>query len=196
MAKKSIDTLENIVLIGGSAGSLTILLQALPKLNTTISIPIVIILHRKPSNNPALASLLATKTPLPVKEIEEKEPIRRGIIYTAPADYHLLFERDHVFSLDFSEKVNFSRPSIDVAFESAAEVFGASLTCILLSGASADGVEGLKAVKKQGGTIAVQDPATADMPFMPQQALLAMKVDMVINADTLGNYINKLGKKD
>lgn len=183
-----------IVLIGGSAGSLKVLLQALPRLDARLSIPIVIILHRKPTNYPALATLLDTKTALPVKEVEEKEPIRPGTIYTAPADYHLLFEKDHVFSLDFSEKVNFSRPSIDVAFESAAEIYGPSLTCILLSGASSDGVAGLKTVKKYGGTIAVQDPSTAEVPYMPQQALSSLNVDAVINADTLASHINKLQK--
>lgn len=181
-----------IVLIGGSAGSLNVLLQVLPQLHVNLTIPIVIILHRRPSSHPALALLFGTKTTLPVKEIEDKEPIQPGTIYTAPADYHLLFEKDHIFSLDFSEKVNFSRPSIDVAFESAAEVFGPSLTCILLSGASADGVEGLKTAQQYGGTIAVQDPATAEVPYMPQQALSSLNIDAVVNANTLAGYINKL----
>lgn len=192
MEEKSVKAVDKIVLIGGSAGSLPVLLQALPQLDATLSLTIVIILHRKPTNNPALATLLATKTVLPVKEVEEKEIIQPGTIYTAPADYHLLFEKDHIFSLDFSEKVNFSRPSIDVAFASAAEVFGSSLTGILLSGASADGVEGLKAVKQYGGTIAVQDPATAEVPYMPQQALSSLNVDAIVNANTLAGYINRL----
>lgn len=183
---------RKIVLIGGSAGSLNVLLELLPELHSDLSLPIVIVLHRKYATDSALEILFASKTNLPVREVAEKEPISAGVIYTAPADYHVLFEQDGTFSLDFSEKVNFSRPSIDVAFESAAEVYGPSLVCILLSGASADGVKGMKIAKEQGAILAVQDPTTAEVPFMPEQALLHINIDSVIPAGALGEYINSL----
>ncbi|RYD73665.1 MAG: chemotaxis protein CheB, partial [Sphingobacteriales bacterium] len=115
-----------------------------------------------------------------------------GTVYIAPADYHLLLEQNETFSLDYSEKVNYSRPSIDVTFQSAAEVFKNGLVCILLSGSNADGVEGLKAANNSGGLVVVQNPDTAIMPYMPQQALNSLKNSVVLNAFDMANFINKL----
>lgn len=166
-------TTENkLVVIGGSAGSLDVLLHVLPLLKANLAAAIIIVVHRKGSVQSQLTELLASKTSLRVKEAEEKEPIEDGVIYLAPADYHLLVENDRTLSLDYSEKINYSRPSIDITFECAAEVYGASVVAVLLSGANADGVEGLKAVVRHKGTAAVQDPETADVAYMPQQALL------------------------
>lgn len=141
---KNCDTL----IIGGSAGSLDVLLKVLPFIRTDITFAIIIVLHRKPTADGLLAGLLSSKTALLVKEVEEKENIVPGIVYIAPSDYHLLIEKDHTFSLDNSEKVNYSRPSIDVTFKSAAEVYKNNLVCFLLSGSNADGVDGLKEVKQ------------------------------------------------
>nr|WP_315824569.1 chemotaxis protein CheB [Paraflavitalea speifideiaquila] len=113
-------------------------------------------------------------------------------IYIAPTDYHLLLEKDRSFSLDVSEKVNYSRPSIDTTFESAAEVYGPSLLGILLSGANADGVEGMKRIKSLGGTCLVQDPETADVDYMPRKALQQVKVDIILPAHEIADYINSL----
>src|ERR1043165_7453052 len=152
---------DKLVLIGGSAGSIDVLLRTLPALHTAINLTIVIVLHRKAGVEQTLVELLSSKTRLHVKEAEEKEKILPNTIYLAPPDYHLLFEKDHTSSLDYSEKLNYSRPSIDVSFESAAYVFGPSLVCIFLSGASADGAEGLKTVRQSGGVTIIQDPSTA-----------------------------------
>jgi two-component system chemotaxis response regulator CheB len=108
-----------------------------------------------------------------------------GVIYLAPADYHVLIERDHTITLDDSEKINFSRPSIDVTFESAAEIYGSSLLCMLLSGANADGVSGLQAARKKGAYIIVQDPATAEVSYMPRQAVENVSVDLLLNEKNL-----------
>lgn len=192
MAKDKIVNPGKLLLIGGSAGSIEVILNALTGIRETLSFPIVIVLHRKSSSDSALSELFATRTKIPVKEASDKENIRAGHIYVAPADYHLLFEKDHTFSLDFSEKVNFSRPSIDVSFESAADAYGSGLTCLLLSGANADGVEGLRAVKENNGFLAVQNPELAESPFMPQNALLKNDIDLVLDPGAMAGFINQL----
>src|SRR5690606_15964808 len=117
-----------------------------------------------------LAELFSNKTSIPVKEIDEKEQIKRGMIYIAPPDYHTLIEKDKTFSLDFSEKVNYSRPGIDVTFQTAAEAYGQGAAAILLSGANADGTSGLDTIKAFGGITIVQSPQTAEVDFMPSYA--------------------------
>lgn len=180
------------LIIGGSAGSLDALLKMLPDLSAALPFPTILVLHRKPGKDNILTDLLAAKTSLNVKEIEEKETLMPATLYIAPPNYHLLIENDRSFSLDASEKVNFSRPSIDVTFESAAEVFGENLACLLLSGANSDGTFGLKAVKENGGTVLVQDPSSAVVNFMPQYALDHVTVDAVLNPSQMADYINKM----
>ncbi|MBS1690279.1 MAG: chemotaxis protein CheB [Bacteroidetes bacterium] len=191
MAEDSINKYQLIV-IGGSAGSLDVLLHVIPKLKADFHIPIVLVLHRMNSYDSTLTELIATKTVLKVKEVEDKEPQKEGYIYIAPADYHLLIEKDRMFSLDFSEKVNFSRPSIDITFASAADAFGEKAVCILLSGANADGVDGMQAIKNAGGLVVVQDPKTAEVSFMPAQAILNVEVDKILKIDEMAGFINSL----
>lgn len=181
-----------MLIIGGSAGSLDVILKLLPDLRLDLSFPIIVVLHRKKSSDSVLANIFASKTPLTVKEAEEKDTIAPGCIYIAPADYHLLIEKDYTLSFDFSEKVNFSRPSIDVTFETAAEAYQSELAGLLLSGASGDGTEGLKAVKAYGGTVWVQNPLTAQVAYMPAQAIAGVEVDLIIDPDEIANYINTL----
>jgi len=175
-----------LLIIGGSAGSLNMSLRILRLLKRTMNVAVIIVFHRKKSEEATLIDLLSTRTELNVKEAEDKDEIMGGTVYVAPADYHLLIEKDRTLSLDFSEKVNFSRPSIDVAIESASEVFGASLACVLLSGANADGVAGLAMAKRAGARIIVQDPASAEFPIMPQHAVSTVTVDFLINENNLG----------
>jgi two-component system chemotaxis response regulator CheB len=136
-----------------------------------------------------LIDILSNRTDFLVKEAEDKEEILPQVIYIAPADYHLLIERDRTFSLDDSERVNYSRPSIDVTFQSGAEVYGDRAIALLLSGASEDGVEGLLSIRKNGGLVAVQDPASALVAWMPQQALDKMPVDVLLNPDNLDAFM-------
>ena len=192
MEENYVSEIKHLLVIGGSAGSLEVLLQILPGIGKHLNIAIIIVLHRRSTNDSALQALLATKTNWKIKEAEEKEMIAPERIYIAPPDYHLLIENDHTFSLDDSEKVNYSRPSIDVTFECAAAVYGGKVTGLLLSGANADGVEGLKQIKKNGGSVAVQDPDDAEIPFMPQQALLHIQVDHVLKNNVIANFINNL----
>ncbi len=180
------------LVIGGSAGSLDVLLNVLPYIHPGIGFPIIIVVHRKQGSDFLLIDLLKGKTSLQVKEIEEKEPALAGFIYIAPSDYHLLIEKEHTFSLDYSEKVNYSRPSIDVTFQSAAEVYGKKLACLLLSGSNADGVNGLKVVKFYGGEALVQDPATASVSYMPASAIAQLPVDHVLKIEEIATYINSI----
>lgn len=189
MEEDQINSLERIVVIGGSAGSLEVILQLFPKLPHIDSVAIVLILHRRNTDDNVLEELLRMKSTLRIIEIEDKTPIQTGHVYVAPADYHLLFETNLLFSLDVSEKVHYSRPSIDVGFESAADVFGSRLTAILLSGANSDGTDGLIAVKRNGGTVIVQSPETAEVPFMPDYALKHITADKVVSPDEMAGFI-------
>jgi two-component system, chemotaxis family, protein-glutamate methylesterase/glutaminase len=192
MEKERISSQTEILLIGGSAGSLDVLLQFLPQLKSTISFAIVIVLHRKGDAESMLTELLQSRSPIPVREIEDKEKILPSVIYLAPGNYHVLVEKEKYFSLDVSEKVNFSRPSIDVSFETAAEVYGANTTGLLLSGANADGTEGLKRIKEVGGKVLIQQPSSAEVSYMPEQALREIEADAVLHTEEIAAYVNGL----
>lgn len=183
------------IIIGGSAGSLDVLLKVFPSLSTLITFPIIIVLHRKAGADSLLTALLSSKTKLIVKEVEEKETISPGLIYLAPSDYHLLIENNRTFSLDSSEKINYSRPSIDVTFQSAAEVYKANLVCLLLSGANTDGAAGLQFVKKYGGQALIQNPESAAVSYMPAYAEGSVAIDKVLQVEEMGEYINDLSRK-
>ena len=181
-----------LIIIGGSAGSLQVIFKLFTGMKDHYPIPVVIIIHRNQAVEALLEELLSAKTGLPVKEIEEKEQPQPGWLYLCPPDYHLLFEKDESFTLDYSEKVNFSRPSIDVVFQSAADVYGSSLVCILLSGANSDGAEGLAYVRSRKGITIVQDPGEAEVSYMPQQALLRDKADHVLTTIEIRSFIESL----
>jgi len=180
------------LVIGGSAGSLTRVLQLLPFFTTGLNIAIVLVFHRRETDDSSLVELLSRRSKLQVKEADEKETIQPGTIYVAPTDYHLLIEKDNTFSLDYSEKVNYCRPSIDVTFESAADALQKSLVALLLSGANDDGTRGLMAVKEAGGIVVIQDPLTAEVAYMPQYALNRVKADLILQDDSPQEFISLL----
>jgi two-component system chemotaxis response regulator CheB len=184
--------LPKLMVIGGSAGSLDVLLKLLPSLDNSWPLAMIIVLHRKNDNDSLLPQLLAAKTTLSVKEVEEKDVLMPGVIYITPSDYHLLVEPDGSLTLDDSEKVNYSRPSIDVTFTSAAEVFGSDLYCLLLSGANMDGADGLIAARELGAFTAVQDPEEAEVSFMPRHALNISSVDRVLTMREMIEFVNSL----
>lgn len=192
MEKDSLKQAVELLVIAGSAGSLDVILRTLPRITSTLNFPVIIILHRKASYDSSLADLLKSRTTLRVVEAEEKDRLENGVIYLAPADYHLLIENDHTLSLDYSEKIQYSRPCIDVTMESAADVFKDKLAAILLSGANSDGSRGLKIIKQAGGITAVQNPATAEVSFMPNQALQTVEIDYILEIDEIAYFINKL----
>ena len=188
-------TNTGLIVIGGSAGSLDVIFDIVPAISPSLISPLVIVLHRKQSNRSPLAGVLQVRTKLRVKEADEKEEILPGHIYLAPSDYHLLIENDRTFSLDRSEKINYSRPAIDATFETAAEAYGGGLAAILLSGANADGMKGLIAVKKLGGITAAQDPGTARSPYMPQKAIRANAAAHILKPTEIADFINRISGK-
>ncbi|GAA4735893.1 chemotaxis protein CheB [Flavisolibacter ginsenosidimutans] len=181
-----------MIVMGGSAGSLDAILKIVPVLPVRSSTSFLIVIHRKNEPDSLLTELLSARTIMPVKEVEDKEPILPNHLYVAPPDYHLLMENQHWFSLDSSEKIHYSRPSIDVTFESVAETFGPACVGILLSGANADGAEGLKKIKGRKGLTVVQDPATADVQYMPQAAIDLFAVDKVLAPGAIAGLIGTL----
>ncbi|KFC22309.1 chemotaxis protein CheB [Epilithonimonas lactis] len=184
--------ITDLVVIGGSAGSLQVILTMVKNLNGDLNFPIVLILHRKAQAESILPRLLQQFSLIDVLEIEDKTEIKNNKIYIVPSDYHLLFEDKNTVSLDGSEKMNYSRPSIDVTFRSAAEIFGQSVVGVLLSGANSDGVEGLKYIKKNHGKVWIQDPETADVDYMPRQAVQNVEYDLIVKPDDLAKRINQL----
>lgn len=191
MEKNQLTNRPQAIIIGGSAGSLEVLLQILPRLIVPVAFSIVIVLHRKAGDDTLLENLIAVKSTVPLKEVEDKTPLLPGFIYIAPSDYHLLFEKNHELALDASEKINFSRPSIDVAFESVADIFGADLVGILLSGANSDGTAGLIAIQNAGGIAVVQKPETAEMAYMPRNAIENLTPDYILTIDEILAFINR-----
>ncbi|MER3434584.1 MAG: chemotaxis protein CheB [Leptolyngbya sp. ERB_1_1] len=168
-----------MVVIGTSLGGLSalrIMLQALPG---QFPAPIAIVQHRDRKSGEALSRTLQQESRLPILDVEDKEPIRPGCIYLAPADYHLLVEPEQ-FSLSIDPPVAYAKPSIDVLFESAAEIYQSKTIGVVLTGANQDGAEGLAKIKARGGFTIVQDPRTAECPSMPEAALAKSVVDRVL----------------
>lgn len=181
-----------LIVIGGSAGSLQVIMEMIKNLDDNLGFPIVLVVHRKAQSTSILPTLLQQFTTMQVLEVEDKTEIENGKIYIVPADYHMLFEDTDKVSLEGSEKMNYSRPSIDVTFKSAAETFGDSVIGILLSGANADGVEGLGYMKKNKGQVWIQDPETAEVDYMPRQAAQQIDYDLLFEPKNLAECINKL----
>jgi two-component system chemotaxis response regulator CheB len=185
---------EHLIIIGGSAGSLPVLLEIVESLPAGFTIPLVIVLHRLKNVNSDMDKILAdAQQHMKIREPEDKEPIRQKHIYLAPQNYHLLIEMEQTFSLDYSELVHFSRPAIDVSFESAAKVFGKNLTAILLSGANQDGAAGVAAVAAAGGKVIVQDPATSEYPAMPRAAIEKTNDILILQPVEIVSYLKNMG---
>jgi two-component system chemotaxis response regulator CheB len=179
------------VVIGGSSGGLEALQEVLAPLPPGFGLPIIVVLHREPTSRELLAHLLARHCRLAVKEVDEKEPIQPGVVYIAPANYHLLVELDRTLSLSVDPRVCYARPSIDVLFETAADAYRSSLVGILLTGANRDGTDGLRRIKTWGGLTAVQDPTSAKAAVMPHSAIQARVVDHVLSlADIAALLVN------
>ena len=181
------------IVIGGSAGALEALSLLLPGLPADMTIPIVVVLHlprRRPS---LLAGLLGRGLGRPVREPEDKEPFAPSVVYVAPPDYHLLVDKGPSFALSVDEPVNFSRPSIDVLFQSAADVLGRRLMAILLSGANADGALGMKAILAASGLAIIQAPEQSPCPAMPAAAIFLCPGARVLPVEAIRDCLHGLG---
>jgi two-component system, chemotaxis family, protein-glutamate methylesterase/glutaminase len=181
-----------VIVIGGSAGALEALLVLLPALPSSLAIPIVVALHVAPNHPSLLPALLGRACARPVHEVEDKLPLSPGAIYVAPPNYHVLLERDRTLALSVDAPVQFSRPSIDVLFESAADAFGRAVAGVVLSGANDDGARGLRGIVDAGGLAAVQDPATAGHAEMPAAAARAASHAQVLSIEGLTRWCSSL----
>jgi two-component system, chemotaxis family, protein-glutamate methylesterase/glutaminase len=181
-----------LVVVGGSAGAVEILQRLTSKLTTSFSPAMVVVLHMPPDSRGVLHELLAAPSRPRMKVAEDKEPVVPGTVYFATAGYHLLVEGDGTFALSLDDLVHFSRPSIDVLFETAAEAYGDRVLGVILSGANADGAEGLRAIVDTGGAAVIQAPATADVPTMPEAALKACRESYVADPAAIAQLLASL----
>lgn len=192
MASRPTSVPPEVIVVGGSAGALDALSILLADLPDEFAVPIVIVLHLPRQKPSTLSEVLAAKLGRPVREPLDKEPVSASMIYVAPPDYHLLINRGMTFAFSVDEPVNFSLPSIDVLFESAARSLGGGVIGVLLSGANADGAHGLKAIEDAGGTALVQAPQDASMPAMPNAAIALCKRAGVLPAAEMRAYLIRL----
>lgn len=180
------------IVIGTSAGGLYAVSDLLEQLPPGYSIPIIVVQHRSKDPRDLLEEVLQNKCRIKIKQADEKEKIEAGKVYIAPPDYHLLIESDQTFSLSADELVRYSRPSIDVLFETAASAFKETLIGIILTGANNDGSAGMIAVKKYGGLTIAQDPEEAMFPFMPKASIEAKAVDHIWKISAIQNFLLKI----
>ena len=187
------------IVIGASSGGVEALSVLLPSLPARLRLPVFVVLHLPPDRPSRLADIFSRKCAVPVREAEDKLPVEAGTVYFAPPDYHLLLDVGPTLALSADEAVNYSRPSIDVLFESVAAEYGATavgcllesardiyghrLLAMLLTGASHDGAAGIHAIRFAGGCAVVQRPDTAQAPLMPESALKRGPVDFVMTLE-------------
>ncbi len=182
---------DQIVAIGASAGGITALHKILPAF-TSKKIAVLVVIHLPPEGPNLIPSLFGPECSFKVKEAESGETIEGGTIYIAPPDYHLSAEPTGTLSLSNEEEVNFSRPAIDVLFESVAFAYKKSAMGILLTGANHDGAKGLKTISRMGGKTVVQSPDDAEYPVMPESAMKIMKPDGIFGLQDMAAFIRGL----
>ena len=187
-------TSAEAVVIGASAGALEALSLILPTLPADFGLPIFVVVHVPPDKRSILADLFRARCAIDVQEAEDKEPIVASTAYFAPADYHLLVEPDKSLSLSNDEPVFFSRPSIDVLFESAADAYGPGLIGVVLSGANQDGAKGLAAVVQAGGVALVQSPQSAYASAMPEAAIAKCPSAQIMSLHEISVYLQGVRK--
>ncbi len=186
------------MVIGVSAGGFNALPVLLTRLPEHWPIPVIVVQHRMASPDNYMITAFDRNCALLVKEADEKEKITPGTVYIAPADYHLLVEKNRTFSLSVDEHVRYSRPSIDVLFETAADAYEDGLIGIVLTGANADGSEGIIKIKAHGGVTIAQNPDTAEVEMMPLSAIATKSVDFVLALEDIAPFLMDLleGKHD
>jgi two-component system, chemotaxis family, protein-glutamate methylesterase/glutaminase len=180
---------RSALVLGASAGAVEALGLLLPVVAEASRIPVVVVVHLPPNRPSLLPALFATRCAARVREPEDKQPVSAGSIWFAPSNYHLLVERDRTFSLSVDDPVNFSRPSIDVLFESAADCFGSELCGIVLTGANDDAAYGASLIRHAGGLVIVQDPATAEAPQMPNAAVSRANPQIIASLREIADLI-------
>ena len=181
----------DLVVVGTSWGGLAALRTLVGALPKSFQMAITLVQHRHKDSDHLLCTLVQERTPLKVHEIEDKMPLECGSVYIAPPDYHTLVEPGH-FSLSTEGPVRYSRPSIDVTFLTAADSYAHRTVGVVLTGANADGSEGLRRIFDRGGLALIQDPATAESTLMPSAAVKAVPRARVMQIEEMANFIASL----
>lgn len=189
-----VNSVEAIVL-GASAGGLNAMIGLFSKLPADLPVPILVVQHTRPDEDSLLPELIGAGTRLNVVEAEDKIEIKPGNIYIAPPNYHLLVEDKHTIALSTEERVNYSRPSIDLLFESAVRVYYSKLVGIILTGANDDGSRGISMIARAGGITIAQSPESAEFKVMPQAAINTGNVKFVFDLVTMAQFISELSFK-
>lgn len=191
-AKPAAAVTPELIVVGCSLGGMHALQVILSGLTNEFCIPIVVAQHRHKRSNEGLPAYFRRQTDLKVMDADDKQWIEPGHVYLAPADYHLLIERvgdRGELNLSVDEAVRFSRPSIDVLFESAADAYRERVVAVVLTGANEDGARGAARIKKRGGRVVAQDPKTAEAPAMPQATIDTVEVDRILPLDEIASYL-------
>ena len=181
---------SEILLLGGSAGSFKIMFRIIKELKPSLNKAVVIIIHRSKNYLSEIETLFGEHSRLTLREISDKDKIKKNTIYIAPANYHTLIEAGGYFALDVSDPVWFSKPSIDITFEAAADIYQERCTAVLFSGANQDGAQGLLKLKKTGALTIVQDPGEAEMSEMPQMAVNIDAACYVLETEGIFELLN------
>lgn len=184
------------IVIGVSAGGLAALTAVLPNLSDHLDLPILIVQHLSPGSDDFLATHFNKICSLAVKEAEDKEVIANNTIYFAPANYHLMVEQNKTIALSTAEQVQFSRPAIDILFETAAEAYLEGLVGIILTGANSDGTQGIQRIRQLNGFVIAQSPGTAEVDTMPLSAINQAGVDKILDLQEIAPYINQITVKE
>lgn len=193
LKKLNIDKTQfKAVVIGGSAGSFQIITKILAEINPKFDLPIFMALHRLKHVRNGFIEALALKSNKIISEPEDKESIKRGLVYLAPANYHMNIELGNKFSLSTEEMVNNSRPAIDLTFDTASYVYKNKIIGIMLSGANKDGAWGMKKLKDRGGFTIVQDPAECTIDTMTKAAISATNIDLILKTQDIIKFLNDL----
>ncbi|MBC7913164.1 MAG: chemotaxis protein CheB [Pyrinomonadaceae bacterium] len=182
-----------IIVIGCSAGGFTLVFDLIAILPKNFPIPIIVVIHRSRKHKSSIEELLNNKSKVMVKVAGDKDPLKKGTVYFAPSDYHLLVEPNGCLTLDSSEPILYSRPSIDVTFQSVADVYKENVIAILLSGANTDGAEGICYIRERKGFTIVQHPDSAEVKTMPEAAISRCKADLILSNLELFSFMENLG---
>lgn len=183
-----------LVVIGASAGGMDALKKIISQLDEEFNLPVIVVQHVAPHSDNYLVTYLDSFTSLHVVEASEKQRVTPGFVYFAPPNYHLLLEENKTFTLTVENKVNFSRPSIDVLFETAAIACREKLIGVLLTGASNDGADGIRFIHSAQGLTIVQDPETAYVPIMPKAAIDTSPVDHILPLEEIAPFLNTISR--
>jgi two-component system chemotaxis response regulator CheB len=182
--------IHRLIVLGASFGGFDALKTVLRALPAGFPVPLAIVQHQAAPGS-GLASLLQRHSALVVVDAEDKDDIAPGVAYLAPPGYHLLVERGSL-ALSIDPPVEHARPSIDVLFESAADVYGPEVVGVILTGTGRDGAAGLAQIKRRGGIAIVQDPATARRAAMPEAAIASTPVDLILPVERIGAWLEQL----